>query len=949
MKKAHVICFLLALVLLDFFTYASCGSWEKRTAVLFDEYHSSFEANSFKKLFSIIEDLGFRVIHGKNSLSSQDLSDIAMIVIVEPSTSFLDDEIIVIQEFLRNGGSLLIACDPSSSSIINEFSEGLKVLFSSHYLSEGQDQGIRVRAEASELGEISFMISSSGHIQGEGIPLLVSHADSWEDFIRNNVKDPQESYGPFTVGAWISSGGRAVFLASTSIIKDQDAWEPGQQQLIYYIINWLLLPQKSMNSILEAKEEIRKAEEMGIDVSLSKRAIQEAQKLIEEDLYAEALRESVLAVELVKTSIELSNASSLLSQLSYELAQEESRGVKHDVQASELTLLLNAERSLREKWLDLVSNYEKLSTEEKMGTTSSIKSEATWISSKALSLLQSLWDSIEKRVYAKLEACSILLDEAKTAIEEIKGMGSNMSSFEKELEDLWSTYNQSLFLIDNNLRDAEIVADGVEQRASKLLEELKLIRSKTLEVHQTIGQAETLLFAIEDNLRSGKWLLIRTDPYEQKISSAENLIEGAKNDLFQGNYEKALMKANRSVEILRYSYSYLKSQIEFREKVACLGFLGVPALLSLFLLKDRKKREDLVKKAAKELKIALEEVTLAKEEGIDVTKELSSLEEAGKILDQVVQNEEDPSIDRKVVEVEKICEEVLETLRSERLARRICLAKMSSFSEKSGKIIEKALRAAKYSGFLSEEISNLLNYLSNELQLILKEFRGRRYKNVVKRLDTLEETLNKLEKLSNASIELMNIYQSKWRPKIRSLVQDAGRPGGIPLESFSFIPKEFRRLVLSEIAPRDFKGLRLVGNMVVICSEGEQLVSEEVEESSVGEKEIEVEEAREAIIRERSKLDVEGNHQLNKAKDIIKRACIEEASRKLKEKGSVSRVKINLKLLEGIEEETRRIAIRGFIAEMLIRYGIRCYVSGDWLVAEGDLRNVLIEDVRTKK
>ncbi len=38
-----------------------------------------------------------------------------------------------------------------------------------------------------------------------------------------------------------------------------------------------------------------------------------------------------------------------------------------------------------------------------------------------------------------------------------------------------------------------------------------------------------------------------------------------------------------------------------------------------------------------------------------------------------------------------------------------------------------------------------------------------------------------------------------------------------------------------------------------------------------------------------------------------------------------------------------------FIAEMLIRYGYRCFIFGDWLVAEGDLKKLLIVDVRTKK
>jgi len=421
----------------------------------------------------------------------------------------------------------------------------------------------------------------------------------------------------------------------------------------------------------------------------------------------------------------------------------------------------------------------------------------------------------------------------------------------------------------------------------------------------------------------------------EEIKRVDELIDGARKELVRGNYVR-MMKVSRSVEILMISFSSLRTQMELGEKVACFSFMSVPALLSFFLIKNRRKRKDLFRDAAISLKKALEEVVIAKEEGVDVSEELNIMQKAVEMLDQAVQKEED--FDKKLIFVEGVCKGILRNLRSERLARRICLVKMSNFSKKLGRIIDKAIEA-RNCGFLGEEISRILDHLSEELQLVLKEFKDRKYKKVIKRLDMLKEPLEKLQETSMACLDLMSLYQREWKPKIGKLIEDATRTKEIPIEHFSFIPKELREPVLSEIAPKDFEVLRLDGDKVVIRAEE----SPRIEKREEGKKVI-----GRALLQER-KLNVEESYQLNKAKEIIRRACMEEASNKLKEQDSVSRVRVNLRCLEEIDEKNRRVAIRGFIAEMLMKYGIRCFVSGDWLVIEGDLRNLLVEDIKRKR
>ncbi|RLG41427.1 MAG: hypothetical protein DRO05_03980, partial [Thermoproteota archaeon] len=765
MRRSYLVLFVLALSLLNP-AICSCGGLQEKTLVLFDESHSDLRANQLSNLFSIIEDFGFEVACGGLS----NLKDFAMILIVGVSEPFSNQEVEAIQDFLKGGGSLLIACDPGNQ-YVNALSERLGVVFSRDYISEGGN-GVEVRATC--LDGVSFFVQTSGHVHGRGEPILAACMEAWEDSVRNDEKDPNERMGPFTVGIRVTMGGRAAFLASESLVSDLDAWEKGQEEFLSYLVEWLLLPQMASNSILEAEEEVKRAEKLGAESEVSRRALDDAMALISAGLYKEVLDTSNLARELAETSIAIKNATSLLSELSYELAQEEARGIRHELQTSELNMLLNSERTLRETWLSLVADYEKLSVEEKRAIAASIRYEAIWIYSKASSLLEALRESIRDRVSSKLETCSVLLKEANSTIAEISELGANVTPFSNGLRDLVSSYDQALLMLNETPRDAEILAESIEKRASKLLKDLESVRSKTMEVRQVIVEAETLLSSFKGNLESGKWLLIQKEQYKRSISDAEKLIESARIDLVQGKYEEALIKANKSVEILRSSFSSLRTEIEFREKVFLLGLLTIPPTL-IFLI--RRSRRDYIEEAAEELRKTIEEIMRAKEEGVDVTREITLVEEAGKMLNEVMSSEVgEESVKQRVSDVKRICREVLRNLKSEKPLRRICLSKMQNFLGRSQEIIDRALEARK-SCYMKEEISHLLDRISDELQLLLKEFGERRYKAAIKRVNSLEKLIIRLGKVTRVCTELDRIYEREWKPKIGRLLRSSEGKG----------------------------------------------------------------------------------------------------------------------------------------------------------------------------
>ena len=234
--------------------------------------------------------------------------------------------------------------------------------------------------------------------------------------------------------------------------------------------------------------------------------------------------------------------------------------------------------------------------------------------------------------------------------------------------------------------------------------------------------------------------------------------------------------------------------------------------------------------------------------------------------------------------------------------------------EEAKRVAEEAEMALKASLYGKEEAPKLLREGAELVEQLWAQ--GKR-----------EECARLLEKLERATKEvfeevrreLESAYEESWLPKLREALSSHPEGVKIPISDLSEIPADALRWVLSGRAQRDIPRLRTDGEFVWLEPESP---------------------------RQERPRTLETPASIAQAADRLRRAALSAAVESL-EAGRCDRATVNLSgLLDDFDESIRREALRSFEDEMLERYDIRCFIRGSTLVLEGDLRELLVDEVK---
>ncbi len=237
--------------------------------------------------------------------------------------------------------------------------------------------------------------------------------------------------------------------------------------------------------------------------------------------------------------------------------------------------------------------------------------------------------------------------------------------------------------------------------------------------------------------------------------------------------------------------------------------------------------------------------------------------------------------------------------------------------EKARRVAEEAEVALGASLYGREEAPSLLREGADLVERLWAQGRGEECGRVLEKLERAAEEVSE-----EVTRELERAYEESWLPTLREALLSHPTGAKIPLSELSSIPAVALKWMLRGRAQRDILGLRTDGEFVWV-------------EAGV-EAEPQKEEPRAP----------ETPASIAQAEDRLRRAALSAAMESL-EAGRSGRAAISLDgLLDDFDQGVRREALRSFEDEMLERYDIRCFIRGSTLVLEGDLRELLVDEVK---
>jgi len=203
-----------------------------------DPDHGEFTiSDGYSILAEALRDEGFTVGENKVSLASG-LSGARVLVIVYLGQPLTSDELSTVDNFVKNGGGLLILGDCNYNygsdeyNYLNTLSRKFGIAFNADTIVDHDDsvashhKKIVIHEFADHditlgTGEISYVWGSSLTINPTAKALAFSDEDSWADRDKNNIADSSERRGPLPVAAASEFGeGRVVAIGEKRLFNN---------------------------------------------------------------------------------------------------------------------------------------------------------------------------------------------------------------------------------------------------------------------------------------------------------------------------------------------------------------------------------------------------------------------------------------------------------------------------------------------------------------------------------------------------------------------------------------------------------------------------------------------------------------------------------------------------------------------------------------------------------
>ncbi len=828
--------------------------------VLYDNYHSSIDSSRFEILAEQLQFLGFSLTPSDADLSSIDLSEYSLIIIAWPHRPLDPAEVEALVNYTVQGGSILILGGPEYSEYINPLSEAFGVLFTDLVVVDGGGSEVVLGYPSGDLasGVRSVLLVNASRLllSPPARPLLNSSPTSWVDTIPDGLKEVEEVSGPLPLAAASSLGkGRAVFISSTSLLSDDLVWGLDNREFAFCLLEWLLEAPLARASVMRARAELLRARGEGVDTSVAESLLSGAEESLQSGDYERSLTLSRLSLHVLNLSRSLREAERHVSEASSLLASEEARGRDHPSESQRLQVIAGSLLEVRGALSELVAGALASPTEEHSASIEALAAEVRTLSSQARSIAETLRSAAWLAAKSAVIEASHTLTRLNLTVEEAGEYGASVEDLREECGRLWDC----LACANSSLADPyamEDAAEDIRSRAEFLLAEAERRRDGAKAAQEAISQAASALALASLRVERARWLRVGTEPFEEKLSRAGDLLAEARADLGLNEFESARMAAEEARRVAEGVSAELERAIKLRTAFIALFACLLVAVAAATAVASRRGR-------------ALPEGSTERAGG-------------GPGVWPVPTKPLPPELRSRLEEVKRAAEEA-----------------------------EVALRASLYG---REEAPKLLREGAKLAEWLWAQGRG-------------EECARLLEKLERASREvsgevtreLERAYEESWLPRLREALSSHPKGAKIPISDLPGIPAYALRWALRGRAQRDIPGLRSDGEFVWL---------------------------EPGPPRPEGPLAPETPASIAQAMGRLRRAALSAAVESL-EAGRRDRATVNLDgLLDDFDPGVRREALRSFEDEMLERYDIRCFIRGSTIVLEGDLRELLVDEVK---